>query len=92
MKVSHPSILSFLVSGCSSVRGHVDFIRAPEHEWHIGSWEVLVYPSQTAIRIGDTYYFLDISFYLLVCGFITLAVLGIAARKFHRRPRHEDAR
>jgi hypothetical protein len=91
VKFSLPLLLGFLVSGCSSIRGHVDFVTAPEHEWHLGSWTLLVYPSQTVLRIGGTYYFLDVSFYLLVCGFIALVVLAIVARAFYRRSRHEHA-
>ena len=91
MKLSLPLLLGLLVSGCSSIRGHVDFVTAPEHEWHICSSTLLVYPSQTVVRIGGTYYFLDISFYLLVYGFIALVVLGIVGRAFYRRSRHENA-
>ena len=91
VKLSHPLLLMFLVSGCSSIRGHVDFVIAPEHEWHIGSWTLLVYPSQTVLRIGGTYYFLDVSFYLLVGGFVALVVLAIVARAVYQRARHENA-
>jgi hypothetical protein len=43
------------------------------------------------LRIGGTYYFLDVSFYVLVGGFVALLVLVIVARAFYRRARHENA-
>src|SRR5260370_268458 len=90
-KLSLPLIVGLLVSGCSSISGQVDLVTAPKHEWQIGSWTLLVYPSETLLRIGGTYYVLHISFYLLICGLVALVVFGAVARAFYRRSRHGNA-
>ena len=86
-----PPLLTLLMTGCSSYRGQLDFVTAPEHEWHIGSWTMLAYPSQTVLRIGATYYAVDISFHLLVVAIIALTVFAIIARVVWRRARREKS-
>src|SRR5688572_16417881 len=87
VKRSVPLVLCLVASGCSSMSGQVDFVSPPEHEWQIGSWTLLVYPSQTVLHTGGTYYFLDLSFYILVGGLVGLLVLTAVARLTYRRRR-----
>ena len=83
------SLLFALIAGCSVEHGQVDFASPPLFQVDAGDYSSFIFFSDwTVLKIGSTYYFLSIPFWLLLVfsvGFIAL-LTWLIYRKMRREP------
>jgi hypothetical protein len=92
MKCSHFLLLAIVaaLSGCSVEHGVVDYAN-PMFDVNFGHYSTLMFfPDGTVLRMGSSYYILNLPFYVLVV-LSALAILG-SAWFGYRRYKHRKAR